>query len=282
MLARAAGFDPSPPRKRGRGRSHPSPPRQRGRGQGEGVPSPSPRCVGRKVEASTSDPSPGSLRSPPSPRYAGRGDFSPRLLPRPRISGGEAGLIPRPRESGGEAGLIPRPRGSGGEAGLIPRPRGSGGEGRVRGRLPPSPRCAGRKVEASTSDPSPGSQVDTLPRLLPRPRASAGEAGLIPRPRGSGGEGRVRGCLPPSPRWARHARLRPVPLAPHPARCARHPLPAVRGEGISPRGCSLAPAAAGARGRGEGVSRRIGGCRAREGYLPGCTRYLWSAETKRA
>jgi len=46
------------------------------------------------------------------------------------------------------------------------------------------PHLVGREVEAVTFGPSPGSQVDTFPRLLPRPR-------------GSGGEGRVRGCFCP-------------------------------------------------------------------------------------
>jgi len=185
----ASTFGPSPgsqvdtfprllPRPRGSGGEAGLIPRPRvsgGEGRVRGCLPPSPRCAGRKVEASTFGPSPGS-----------QVDTFPRLLPRPRGSGGEAGPIPRPRESGGEAGLIPRPR-------------GSGGEGRVRGCLPPSPRCAGRKVEANTFGPSPGSQVDTFPRLLPRPRAS-------------GGEGRVRGCLPPSPRCAGRGKRGPLPV----------------------------------------------------------------------
>jgi len=189
------------------------------------------------------------------------------------------GSSPRPRESGGEAGLIPRPRGSGGEGRSHPSPpreRGRGGShpspprqrGRGQGEGVTAHAGAARKVEASTSDPSPGSlRSPPSPRYagrgilcsrgqqssIPRPRESGGEAGLIPRPRGSGGEGRVRGCLPPLPAvWG--VRSRPVPLTPHPARCARHPLPAMRGEGSFAREGSRVRSLAPARAEGRQVS----------------------------
>ncbi len=104
----------------------------------------------RKVEASTSDPSPGSLRSPPSPRYAGRGDWYPREWlgffpspPRERGRGGSHPSPPRERRGGRSHPSPPRERRGGRSHPSPPRERGRGqGEGVPS---PLSPLCGARE-----------------------------------------------------------------------------------------------------------------------------------------
>ena len=106
--------------------------------------------------------------------------------------------------------------------------------------------------------------------FIPRPRVSGGVVSLAPARAGERGRGEGVTAHAGAGR-----KVGAGVLAPHPARCARHPLPALRGEGIgTPRArqasiprpresggvVSLAPAVAGERGRGEGVPSLLISC----------------------